>query len=720
MLFLFYMRRWFHRQAGSSRRARPTSLPHRRRALLRIEDLEGRMVPSTVTTLDDAGPGSLRQALLDTPAGGTVDFQPGLSGTITLTSGQLAINKNLTIAGPGPDVITVNGNHASRVLNIAGAFTVDISGLTLADGFTQQDASAFSGNGGAILNFGNLTVTGCTISGNFASGGSIGGGGGIFNDAGATLAVTGSTISGNSSFYGGGIDNEDGTVTVTGTTLSRNASAVGGGILNTQGSVTVADSTLSGNSAGLEGGGIFSQVGSLTVTDSTLSGNSVGGVGGGRGGGGGLLSGGGGIDVFSGRVTVTGSTFSGNSASGTGSTRTGLGGGILDEAQATLTVTDSTFSGNFASNSGGIFSEDGFAVQGLVTIDGDHNQLASGTLTLGAGNTLVLAGLGTINGGLSNAGTLALGDATGPGQLTTSRGLTNNGAIGITAGSTLTVTGGALINQAGATLTLGGTLTANGDLINDGEIDPAGDSQRGGLQTLTVGGTLTNAPDGTIAPQIGDAFVLNAHVDNQGTFTIAEDTMLSGSLINSGTLTLASVVGQSLTVTGGDVASSGTFLIGLGDSLSVDGNYTQTGGSTQLNSGQLTATGLVDLEGGVLGGTGTVLANVLNNADVDVGQPGCPGVLTIVGDYTQTTSGILVIEIGGPNAGTDFDQLAVTGQATLDGTLTVNLTGFGPNSGDSFPVLTFGSGTGVFASVDGDGPLFTPSYDAMDVTLVAN
>jgi hypothetical protein len=31
-----------------------------------------------------------------------------------------------------------------------------------------------------------------------------------------------------------------------------------------------------------------------------------------------------------------------------------------------------------------------------------------------------------------------------------------------------------------------------------------------------------------------------------------------------------------------------------------------------------------------------------------------------------------------------------------------------------------GSGTGVFATVDGDGPLFTPSYDPMDVTLVAN
>jgi hypothetical protein len=395
--------------------------------------------------------------------------------------------------------------------------------------------------------------------------------------------------------------------------------------------VTVTDSTLSGNSAG-DGGGIFSALGPLTVTDSTFSGNSVGG---GRGGGGGL-SGGGGIHLFSGTATVTGSTFSGNSAGGSA----GLGGGILNERLATLTVTDSALSGNTARDSGGgiyndpqggtltvtdsalsgntasnsgggIFGGGRFAVRGLVTIDGDHNQLASGPLTLGAGNTLVLAGLGTINGSLSTAGTLALGDATGPGQLTISRGLTNNGEIKIAAGS--------------------------------------------------------------------------------------------------------------LSVTGGDVANSGTVIVGPGDDLSVDGSYTQTGGSTQLDSGSLTAGGLVDLEGGVLGGTGTVYANVLNNAKVDVGQPGSPGVLTIVGDYTQAAGGVLVIEVGGTDAGTDFDQLAVTGQATLDGTLTVNLTGgFVPNSGDRFQVLTFGSETGAFATVDGDGPLFAPSYDPMDVTLVAN
>jgi hypothetical protein len=617
---------------------RLASRPNRRRTRLHLEGLEGRCVPTTVTTLADAGAGSLRQALLDTPAGGTVDFQPGLTGTITLTSGELAITKDLAVAGPGPDVLTVSGHLASRVFDIAARVIVALSGLTIADGFSLDSF------GGGIQNSGTLTVTGSTFTDNRANFG-----GGIQNSG--TLTVTGSTLSGNAAADGGGIDNQEGgTLTVTGSILSGNAAGFGGGILNeVQATLTVTDSALSGNTASNSGGGIESDTGS------------------------------------------------------------------------TLTVADSALSGNTAGQGGAIDTAGRFGVLGLVTIDDGFRQQAGGMLTLGTGNTLVLAGLGTLDGSLSTAGTLVLGDATGPGQLTVSRGLTNNGQINIAAASTLTVNGGPLMNQAGATLTLGGTLTVTGDLINDGEIDPVGDSQSGGTQTLTVGGTLTNAPDGTIAPQMGDAFFLSAQVDNQGTFTIAEDTMLSGSLTNGGALTIASTVGQSLSVTGGDIANSGTVLIGPGDGLSVDGSYTQTASSTQLESGQLSATGLVDLEGGVLGGTGTVDANVLNNAEVDVGQPGCPSVLTIVGDYTQTSGGVLVVEIGGLNAGTDFDQFNVTGQAVLDGTLTVNLiNGFVPCSGDSFPVLTFGSGTGAFATVNGDGPLFTPSFDAMDVTLVAN
>src|SRR6516162_1585480 len=129
---------------------RPRKVSGARSVRLWLEVLEGRCLPSTVTNLDNAGPGSLRQAILDTPAGGTVDFQPGLTGIITLTTGELALSKNLTITGPGANVITVSGNHASRVFDIAATFTVATSGLTIADG--RGMASGYASEGGGIFN----------------------------------------------------------------------------------------------------------------------------------------------------------------------------------------------------------------------------------------------------------------------------------------------------------------------------------------------------------------------------------------------------------------------------------------------------------------------------------------------------------------------------------------------------------------------------------------
>src|SRR5262249_46453910 len=84
--------------AAPARRAGP---PPRRPCRPRLEALEDRCLPSTVMNLADSGPGSLRDAIAGTPAGGTVDFQPGLSGTIALSTAELLIDKDLTIAGPG-------------------------------------------------------------------------------------------------------------------------------------------------------------------------------------------------------------------------------------------------------------------------------------------------------------------------------------------------------------------------------------------------------------------------------------------------------------------------------------------------------------------------------------------------------------------------------------------------------------------------------------------
>src|SRR5262249_8538403 len=73
--------------------------------------------------------------------------------------------------------------------------------------------------------------------------------------------------------------------------------------------------------------------------------------------------------------------------------------------------------------------------------------------------------------------------------------------------------------------------------------------------------------------------------------------------------------------------------------------------------------------------------------------------------------------------GTLFDQVNISGAATLDGTLNVGrLNGYLPNSGDTFKVLSFGSRSGQFATITGlalgNSADLRANYSATDVTLV--
>ena len=127
------------------------------------------------------------------------------------------------------------------------------------------------------------------------------------------------------------------------------------------------------------------------------------------------------------------------------------------------------------------------------------------------------------------------------------------------------------------------------------------------------------------------------------------------------------------------------------------------------------------MQGGTLSGIGTIIGNLQNEASILIGTDSIAGRLTVTGSYTQSSAGSLTIKVGGPNAGTDFDQLVVGGAATLDGVLTITLiNGFTPASGTAYQVLTFASESGAFATLAGDGSLFTAAYHSTDVTLTAN
>src|SRR5262245_17816789 len=102
-----------------------TSSSGRRRAFSpRLEALEDRTLPSTFTVLNlnDSGAGSLRAAVAAAnanPGHDTIAFRPGLSGTITLRTGQLTLTDDVTIDGPGALRLAVSGNDQSRVFEVS-------------------------------------------------------------------------------------------------------------------------------------------------------------------------------------------------------------------------------------------------------------------------------------------------------------------------------------------------------------------------------------------------------------------------------------------------------------------------------------------------------------------------------------------------------------------------------------------------------------------------
>ncbi len=294
-----------------------------------------------VTNLNDNGAGSLRQAILDANAAigaDTITFQAGLTGTITLTTGQLKLYDSVDVQGPGAAALTVSGNNASRVFYVYNSdYLIDatISGLTITEGNAPI-------GGGVFLYEENLILDSVVITENTASGD----GGGLWADGfNMTLTIRDSTISGNTAGSdGGGIYIEDtgGPLLIQNTVISGNQAADdGGGIYfyDPDDSTTIEGSTISGNTAGDLGGGVYlydTDGGTHTIRQTTISGNSA--------------QAGGGLFLYGpdNPFVIENSTISGNQAT------SGNGGGLyLYSLYAGFTLRHVTIASNSASGSGG-------------------------------------------------------------------------------------------------------------------------------------------------------------------------------------------------------------------------------------------------------------------------------------------------------------------------------------------------------------------------------
>ena len=357
---------------------------------------------STVTTTADSGPGSLRDAIANAAPGETINF--AVTGTITLTSGELVINKDLTIAGPGAANLTVQRSTAAgtpefRVFNV-NAGIITINGLGVRNGRAEL--------GGGINNETTLTLYDCFIDGNAA----FGRGGGVYNLS--TMTLSNCVINGNSvrndtnTAYGGGIYSE-GTVTSSGCVVRSNSvtvevggDALGGGIVN-YGTLALTNSYIIGNSVvggvGLilpgqqnagtgAGGGIYNQ-GTAIVDTSTVGSNLAAGrtletVGNDLGQGGGVAN-------ILGTVILVRCALTGNLATGSGA----LGGAIQNNT-GSLTVESSTISGNMAvvgtgaAQGGAICNRAGSTTLNHSTIT--SNSAVSGVVSLAEGSGLCTVG----------------------------------------------------------------------------------------------------------------------------------------------------------------------------------------------------------------------------------------------------------------------------------------------------------------------------------------
>ena len=324
--------------------------------------------------------------------------------------------------------------------------------------------------------------------------------------------------------------------------------------------------------------------------------------------------------------------------------------------------------------------------------------MTSNNCISGAGNAFTnhntIMGAGTIGDsnpmGITNSGTILANQSTPLTIVPDATGFTNSGRLTINKGSVLNING-KFNNYSGTTFT-GGTYAVTGTM----------EFQNANIVTNAANITLTGVSAEILDPVSGNNALKNL-----------------ASNAPQGTLSLQS--GQALTIVT-NVSNAGKILVGANSALTLGGSYTQTAGTTTVD-GALTAPTGLRLQKGTLVGKGTLSAAVSSGASITAGDSSTkPAKLTVTGSYTQNATGTLNISIGGTVAGT-FGEVAVSNGVSLGGTLSIKrINGFVPAIGNSFKILTGSIVSGHFATVNGlsinSGEHFQVDYSSNAVTLV--
>jgi len=376
-----------------------------------------------------------------------------------------------------------------------------------------------------------------------------------------------------------------------------------------------------------------------------------------------------------------------------------------------LGATNAAPSGSAVTVSGGAtFDLRGFS-DGIGSLAGAGTVTsgAAGAVTLTAGGNngsttfsgVILNGSGTVALTKTGTGTLTLSGAnTYGGTTTVSAGVLdvqNNTALGATAGAT-TVAGGAALQVDGSGLVVAEPVTLNGTGIAGG----------GALRQLAN----TNTWSGTIT--LGSAARVNA---DAGTLTV------SGGITNGGfPLTVGGAGNTTISTTAisgtGGLTKDGTGTVTLSASNTYTGTTTVSAGSLLVNGSQ--GSSAVSLNGGTLGGTGTVGAITSTGSGGSVAPGVGVGILTSGNVNWSSGSPGFVVQLNGTTAGTGYDQLNVTGSvnlgsATLSGTL-----GFSPPNGTSFTIINNDGGDAVIGTFAGlpEGSTVVLSGQSLQISYV--